>query len=188
MVIEYSVLHQFKPFILGYCNCGCGENLKNLKNKEGKIIKYIQYHSIKKLRYSRRLASTYKNGRIIRSGYRKLLIPNYISSDKQGYVNEHVYIYEQYHKCCMLKWGDVHHINKNKLDNKISNLQGMMHSKHIKFHMEGNNYGKKNINGRLCSKCGSTKTYITKRGCHHWLKDGKNRWLCIKCWRSNNKV
>lgn len=50
------------------------------------------------------------------------------------YVMEHIVVYEQYHKCCMLKWGVVHHINEVRNDNRIENLQGMTLSKHVSYH------------------------------------------------------
>jgi hypothetical protein len=43
---------------------------------------------------------------------------------------QHRLIYEEYHKCCLLSWCHIHHINGNKQDNRIENLQGMTHGQH----------------------------------------------------------
>jgi transposase-like protein len=49
-------------------------------------------------------------------------------------VLEHRLVYENFHKCCILSWGAVHHKNENKQNNDISNLEGMMTRIHTKVH------------------------------------------------------
>ncbi len=34
-----------------------------------------------------------------------------VEINKHGYIREHVKIFEDYYKCCMLDYGVVHHIN-----------------------------------------------------------------------------
>lgn len=46
----------------------------------------------------------------------------------------HRYIYEQYHKIKLTDNDVVHHINGNKQDNRVENLQLMTRSEHINHH------------------------------------------------------
>lgn len=42
----------------------------------------------------------------------------------------HRFIYEQYYNCSLLPWIDLHHINGNRKDNRIDNLQPLTHGQH----------------------------------------------------------
>lgn len=112
--------------------------------------------------------------------YWKLFIPEYFSADKQGCVYEHVYLYQEYHGCCMLPWGDVHHKDGNKSNNIIENLQGMTHQQHARFHMIGKQHRKTDMSNRFCLLCGSKTTYTDKKGCQRWLKY-KDGFICNSC-------
>ena len=50
------------------------------------------------------------------------------------YVFEHILLYEQYHKCCLLRWGLIHHRNGVRVDNRIENLQGLTKAQHNSLH------------------------------------------------------
>jgi hypothetical protein len=62
-------------------------------------------------------------GRIQRSGYWYLFLPDYPSSGKQGYVAEHRYIMEKALGRFLDKKEVVHHINHIKTDNRVENLK-----------------------------------------------------------------
>ena len=49
-------------------------------------------------------------------------------------------IYEDHHKCCILKGNVVHHINEDKTDNRISNLRLMTLGQHTTLHNTGRVY------------------------------------------------
>lgn len=70
-----------------------------------------------------------------------------ITSGKEGNHGKflHRLIYEDYHKCTILPFVDCHHINGDKTDNNINNLELMYHSKHSSYH----NTGDKNPKARL---------------------------------------
>lgn len=60
----------------------------------------------------------------------------YISSNEHGHRGKalHRVIYEDYHKCTLLPWANIHHRNFNKHDNRIENLQLLSASEHQKIH------------------------------------------------------
>lgn len=71
---------------------------------------------------------------------------------------------------------DVHHINGNKMDNSLINLEFKTRSDHTIHH------NRVDMTDRFCSNCKSTTTYIKKKNGHpEWIRDGKGGWLCNKC-------
>ena len=52
----------------------------------------------------------------------------------------HKAIYEDYYKCSILKGNVIHHINKDRTDNRISNLQLMTLGQHTTLHNTGRKY------------------------------------------------
>jgi hypothetical protein len=127
MAIEYEVLGKFKPFLLGFCNCGCGKKTKIVDNK---IKHYIKGHRGK----NNNIEIKIRRNKI--GDYYILHIPNYFSSNNSGGVYEHIYIYQEYHKCCMLPWGVVHHINGIKKICPIENVLYVEIMKHIELKMD----------------------------------------------------
>ena len=73
----------------------------------------------------------YKGGLKPRAkGYFGILFRGHPNTDSKGYIMIHRIVYEMYHKCCLLPWADIHHIDGNKKRNHPENLQGMLHSQH----------------------------------------------------------
>lgn len=174
-VEETIVSKQFKCFILGQCACGCGESI-NIRTERGLLKRFIKNHD---KRGNTRMVGdkhwNWKRGRRLNRGYWELLMPDYFSAHKNGYVYEHIYNFQEYHKCCMLKWGIVHHIDGTRTNNMIWNLQGMTNNKHQLYH-----HGIDMLD-RYCCRCKSSKTYIKKNGRPMWYdEDGK--YLCKNCY------
>lgn len=67
-------------------------------------------------------------------GYIQRLRPDHPNVNKKGYVMEHRLVYEEYYKCCLLPWAEIHHINENKKDNRIQNLMTLSTSQHVALH------------------------------------------------------
>jgi hypothetical protein len=43
-------------------------------------------------------------------------------------------VYERYYKCSLLPWDIIHHIDGNRANNDISNLEPSFQSKHCGYH------------------------------------------------------
>ena len=79
----------------------------------------------------------YKLGRYFHksSGYWYLtMIYDHPNSNKRGRITEHIYNFTMFHKCSMLKWGIVHHLDENKENNMPWNLIGTVRKKHLVTH------------------------------------------------------
>jgi hypothetical protein len=72
---------------------------------------------------------------IIKKGYKKLLIPEHHRADKKGYVFEHIVVMEKELNRKLFPKEEIHHIDKNKENNKIDNLMLFKsHSEHMDYH------------------------------------------------------
>lgn len=156
-----------------FCLCGCGQVVTNYKYKSRK---YIYGHS------------NWKGGKYINTGgyilIRKSRNKNYSFPTKRKYILEHRHIYEQYYNCCLLSWIVLHHINGNKLDNRIENLQPIINNTlHlVKYHL------KKDMSSRYCLLCGSNKTYYNKKQKYYVWHIFKNGFLCSICYSRQRRL
>lgn len=83
-------------------------------------------------------ASNWKGGtKITPGGYRQVLCPNHHRADSNGYVLEHILVWEQATGVPVPKDCCIHHLNGNKLDNRIQNLCMMQKTAHTAFHHTG---------------------------------------------------
>ncbi len=71
-----------------------------------------------------------------RSGYVYVYNPTHPHCSSDGYVMEHRLVIEQYIGRHLKKDESVHHINRNRKDNRLENLQLMTRSEHAKLHAE----------------------------------------------------
>lgn len=163
------------------CKCGCG-GLLFRRDKQRRLKQYINNHANKGNQNPMWKGGRYKSGE-----YWLLRMPNLHNSNKRGYIPEHIYFFQEYHKCCLLKWGVVHHIDEHKENNMPWNLQGMMKKEHSKYHFKKNNmiqYTKKDMSNRRCNLCNNI-TQIDKKGYFRWYKNRNGKFTCQKCYLLN---
>lgn len=109
-------------------------------------------------------------------------ITRYISG--RGSILEHRYIMEMHLGRRLNDSEVVHHINHNKLDNRIENLQLMTKREHTAHHNIGNKFSSKYIGDRICSVCNSNKTYTRPNGYYKWYYNN-DKLLCSICYNRN---
>lgn len=128
------------------CLCGCGELITAI-NRNGLKTGYKHGHNYKGIREEKH--PQWKGGRIERDGYVLLLMYGNRLADCRGYVKEHRLIWEQANNACLLSWGDVHHKNGKRNDNRPENLEAMMKGIHSIIHLKERNF---NIGKRIYHK------------------------------------
>ena len=79
-----------------------------------------------------------RNGRHrTKKGYIVILKPEHPRADTNGFVFEHIIVWEEMHGCPVGDGFCVHHINGKKDDNRPENLVRMTHGEHTVFHHTG---------------------------------------------------
>jgi hypothetical protein len=146
------------------CKCGdplCTEIIP-IKNVNGKPRKYARGHHRKK-----------DNNR---SPYKVLFVPDHPNSNKLGRIYEHRLVMSQFLGRPLQRGEVVHHINGNKRDNRIENLQIFdTHKKHIS---ETTRRPPKNVK---CEICDSNETYLDERQRPIWRGYGDSAFICDYC-------
>ena len=168
-----------------YCACGCGTEI--IQTSKYYTKEFLQGHnnSLRKgnlnPNYGKRGPETsrYKTGRTKSTDGKYWILSGkygYPSADKYGNIYEHRYIYQEYYGVCLLKWTEIHHKNKNGLDNRISNIVSVMRKQHKKIY-----HPKQDRTKTFCLICGG-KTTKDKRGYERWHKyqDGYRCDICYK--------
>jgi hypothetical protein len=158
-----------------FCACGCGRIV--IQKHSWYTPKYIHNHHTKGKRGPS--CKRWRGGRKIHtSGYTYILSPNHPRATKDGYVLEHILIYEQYYKVCILPGGVVHHKNRIRNDNRLENLELLSTNQHAKHHHKGR---LTDMDGRKCVICGSDKTRLLKSGRPTWRRNKNGQMLCARC-------
>jgi hypothetical protein len=163
------------------CACGCGMGLPRY-SRYTQLRKYIKNHG--------NGLANYKGGRTKdKSGYWLILNKDHYKCNGTGYIREHILVYEDHYKCCILPGFQIHHINKNEGDNRIENLQLISSGQHMKIHHKGKIVSEEtrkkrriDMSNRFCSNCKKTTTYISKLYNRPvWYSDKKGGWWCNSC-------
>ena len=72
----------------------------------------------------------WKGGRRIDNGYVIILRRGHPRAGRDGYVKEHILVWEQENNKPLPKGWIIHHLNGIKSDNRICNLQALPNKKH----------------------------------------------------------
>ena len=113
------------------CACGCGTVLECL-DKYGRLRRFVHGHN-----GAGRLHYDYKGGRYINDqGYVMILRPRHPRAASNGYVREHILVMEAYIGRPLKPNENIHHINRNRADNRIQNLKLMDKTEHLSFEMK----------------------------------------------------
>ena len=119
-------------------------------------------------------------------GYITIPMSDHPFADYNGRIRQHRKVFEDYYRCIVLPWGDIHHKNGKKDDNRIENLEGMVHGRHSSSHHPTNWRlgGRDSIpSDRICSSCGMKNTYVDRYGYAKWCKDGRDGFYCTSCYK-----
>lgn len=106
----------------------------NLGMRKTKEISFLNRSNARKGEKS----SNWNGGvRKTRKGYRQILMPHHKRSDSNGYVMEHIVVFEKESGITVPNGCCIHHLNGIKDDNRIENLCMMTRSSHTIFHHSG---------------------------------------------------
>lgn len=117
MTETVRTLKIFDSFVIGFCSCKCGNEIPVFENRWGLLRRYVNGHN-----YRGKKNGMYKRGWYVNQGYKLILRKRHKYANSDGYVKEHRYIMELQIGRYLTPIEIVHHINKNKLDNRIENL------------------------------------------------------------------
>jgi hypothetical protein len=118
-----------------------------------------------------------------KDGYWLIYKPEHPNRNSRNKVFAHRLIYEHYlyilldEEVYLHKEEEIHHINKDKQDNSLINLQFMATSKdHKQEHLV-------NMEGRICRVCGTDNSPVRSDSNNRqkWLGNEEDGWLCVSC-------
>jgi hypothetical protein len=177
IIESHKVLKVYPSFILGKCRCGCNEDIP-IRSTGRTLAKYKDGHN-----FIGKNNPGFNNGKSNNREYGLIRDFNHPNCDSIGYVREHVYnftVRDGKLFCCMLKHGVVHHLDGNKKNNDLSNLQGLTQRQHGQIHNPKQDHGDK-----ICIYPGCknpTETSLDQHGSPHWYhwEDG---FICSRCYK-----
>jgi hypothetical protein len=165
------------------CKCGC-EEILFLRDKFYEVREFIFRHNIRTRDQTGENNPFWKGGR----HYNEITEYHFTRrSDhphqNNGYVANHRLVMEQYLSILMDEEVfipseyDVHHIDENKENNSLINLEILEHGDHTIAH------NSIDMSDRYCSICGTKETKLRKEtGRPEWYDDGQGGVICKKCW------
>lgn len=134
------------------CRCDCGTIILALNDS------LLRKHRVK---CSSRCRATFKGRYISSNGYVCVYAPQHPYATKKGYVYEHRLIMEKNIGRYLLPSEDVHHKDRNRLNNKIDNLLLLSRHEHHRLHREEQLKGKH----KKIAHCPICHIKVTREGC-----------------------
>jgi len=160
------------------CACGCEEVIFRYGNNRSLRL-YKKYHHM-----NGQNSFNWNGGIKYSHNYRYIHMPDYFSVQNNGYVAEHIYVFQEYNKCCILPWAEVHHIDpvrEGYCNNMPWNLMGLTKAQHRTLDRT------KKSDDWKCSKC-NEGTYLKHNGRPMWYYDENDKLLCKRCYDKSKWV
>lgn len=90
--------------------------------------------ALKRIGKAKAFNTFHKGYRITHNGYKQVRVPSHPHADSTGYVREHRLVMEDYLGRYLESTEVVHHIDENKLNNSIDNLELCLKEAHTSYH------------------------------------------------------
>ena len=187
---KYSCCRDKNYIVQCPCSTTCNVTFPRV-NKFGYIQTFAKYHAIKTRDQKGEKNTQWKGGVYHNefTGYDYIRVPDH-PFQNNGYVPLHRYVMEQHlsklagEEVYIPSELDINHINRNKTDNRIENLEILSHGAHTTFHNEVDK------TGWYCYDCKTTEGKIRNGGRIEWRNhpfiEGEH--LCTRCvQKSSNK-
>lgn len=126
----------------GLCQCGCGEKAPispvtriSKGYVAGEAVRFIAGHNRRVQGFEGENHPMWRGGRIV-DRYIRVLAPGDPEVDAKGYVYEHRLVARELVGGRVLRADEhVHHINGDRHDNRVENLQILSSEEHSRLHM-----------------------------------------------------
>ena len=195
---QVKVLKTYEPsFVLGKCQCNCGIDLPNLiakkksSNKYGFLRQYLNNgHFLRHRNQKGEKNPAWKGGlpKQDKDDYWLIYKPDHPNRNTENRVFEHRLLYEHYlsilfdEQVYLPKGSEIHHINKDKEDNSLINLEYMDNRlEHKQEHLIDRD-------NTQCKTCGSKYTPTrsdSKSKRPKWHGNEIDGYQCVSCYKKD---
>ncbi len=133
------------------CRCGCGEIITEVGDTtfwrigKGQSAGYIRGHQCRG-----EASPSWKGGRRIVRGYVEVRYPDHPNANTSGYIREHRLVMSESLGRPLEANERIHHKNRDRLDNRIENLELTTPEEHVGLHPRP----RREYEPKICLTCG----------------------------------
>lgn len=123
-----------------FCECGCGQEIPLISKHRREVRRFSNGHNRRGKMHPNSIRWREHNNRwkggsyVTIGGYIMILKPDHPEADCHGYVYEHRFVMEQKIGRLLKSEEHIHHINRDRKDNRPENLQIVSNSEHRYLH------------------------------------------------------